>query len=148
MRIKEASQKTGLPEKTIRYYEDIGLVTPLRNADNGYREFKAQHIQDLHFLHQAREMDFSLDECEQLLELKRNPNRMSHDVKSIVNAHIELIEKRISNLANLKATLAELASQCSGDESPECAILKGIQNAQCNHLSDERPTSNIKNKSF
>ena len=73
MRIKEASQKTGLPEKTIRYYEDIGLVTPLRNADNGYREFKEQHIEDLHFLHQAREMDFSLDECEQLLELKRNP---------------------------------------------------------------------------
>lgn len=133
MRIKEVSKRTGLPEKTIRYYEEIGLVNPPRNPENGYREFSEQNSNDLHFLHQAREMDFSLEECKQLLELKRDPNRVSHEVKSLVNAHIEQIEQRIANLMNLKEVLTHLAAQCSGDESPECAILTGIQEAQCDH---------------
>ena len=44
MNIKDAGQRIGLPPKTIRYYEDIGLVTPDR-ATNGYRDFSEAHVQ-------------------------------------------------------------------------------------------------------
>ncbi|MGO7374237.1 MerR family DNA-binding transcriptional regulator, partial [Rhizobium ruizarguesonis] len=40
MNIGEASERTGLPSKTIRYYEDIGLIRPERGG-NGYRDYAA-----------------------------------------------------------------------------------------------------------
>ena len=49
MNIGEVSERAGLPPKTIRYYEDIGLVRPLR-SDNGYRAFRESDIHKLAFL--------------------------------------------------------------------------------------------------
>jgi MerR family copper efflux transcriptional regulator len=49
MNIGDASKRAGLPAKTIRYYEDIGLVTPLRDA-NGYRSFRDSDMHKLAFL--------------------------------------------------------------------------------------------------
>jgi DNA-binding transcriptional MerR regulator len=48
MNIGDVAQRTGLPAKTIRYYEDIGLITPDRDA-NGYRRFATTHLHKLAF---------------------------------------------------------------------------------------------------
>ena len=53
MNIGEVSERSGLPPKTIRYYEDINLVRPLR-SDNGYRSFRESDIHKLAFLGRAR----------------------------------------------------------------------------------------------
>ena len=53
MNIKDVSDRTGLPAKTIRYYEEIGLVRPLR-SDNGYRSFRESDVHKLKFLGRAR----------------------------------------------------------------------------------------------
>ncbi len=62
MNIGEASEQSGLPVKTIRYYEDIGLVRPLR-SENGYRDFIDADLQRLKFLQRSRSLGFSIDEC-------------------------------------------------------------------------------------
>jgi DNA-binding transcriptional MerR regulator len=59
MNIGSAATQTGLPVKTIRYYEEIGLVTPDRRA-NGYRDFSAACVEQLRLLAQARHLGFSL----------------------------------------------------------------------------------------
>ena len=53
MNIGEVSERSGLPPKTIRYYEDIGLITPAR-AENGYRDFAEKDLHKLAFLGRAR----------------------------------------------------------------------------------------------
>lgn len=57
MNIGEASTNSGLPAKTIRYYEDIGLIAPDR-TDNGYRDFSETHLHKLAFLSRARGLGF------------------------------------------------------------------------------------------
>jgi DNA-binding transcriptional MerR regulator len=82
MNIGVASEKSGLPSKTIRYYEDIGLVRPAR-TDNGYRDYSVADIHRLRFLQRSRSLGFSVDECRQLLSLYHDRNRESADVKAI-----------------------------------------------------------------
>ena len=82
MNIGEASERSGLPAKTIRYYEDISLVAPDR-AENGYRDYSSSDVHRLRFLHRARNLGFSIDECRLLLSLYTDRNRASADVKAV-----------------------------------------------------------------
>lgn len=62
MNISDAADITSLQPKTIRYYEEIGLITPNRTA-NGYRSFTETHIHQLTFLARARALGFSVEDC-------------------------------------------------------------------------------------
>lgn len=123
--IGDASETSGLPIKTIRYYEDIGLITPARFA-NGYRAFSQDDLHRLHFLARARSLGFSIDECRDLLELYRDKDRASADVKRIAEAHLDEIERKIAELQSMRSTLSHLVEHCHGDQRPECPILEEL----------------------
>lgn len=125
MNIKDASARVGLPAKTIRYYEDIGLITPDRAA-NGYRDFSAAHLHKLTFLARARGLGFSVDDCRDLLALWEDQDRASADVRAIAKEHLSEIETKIADLQDMAATLSDLVRDCSGDARPDCPILKGL----------------------
>ncbi len=73
-------ERAGLPAKTIRYYEDIGLIKPLRDA-NGYRAFRDSDLHKLAFLGRARALGFTIEDCRALLALYEDETRASADVK-------------------------------------------------------------------
>jgi len=122
MNVGEAARRAGLPAKTIRYYEEIGLVTPSRAA-NGYRDYAEKDVHRLGFVNRARSLGFSVAECRQLLALYADTGRASHDVKAVATSHIARIEARIAELDAMKATLRHLVSACRGDQRPDCPIL-------------------------
>ena len=68
MNISDAGKRSGLPPKTIRFYEEIGLITPTRQA-NGYRDFSEEDLHKLAFLRRARALGFTTEECRQLMGL-------------------------------------------------------------------------------
>lgn len=125
MNIGQASQVSGLPAKTIRYYEDIGLIEPARRG-NGYRAYSGANLHSLRFLARARSLGFSIGDCRRLLSLYEDRERASADVKKMAQAHIVSIEDKIAQLDGMKATLASLVSACLGDERPECPILDDL----------------------
>ncbi len=125
MNIGQVAEASGLPAKTIRYYEDIGLLNPARRA-NGYRDFGGDDLHKLTFLARARSLGFSIDECRTLLSLYENRARSSADVKAIAEAHLSRVEHKISELNSLKRTLRDLVDHCRGDERPECPILDDL----------------------
>lgn len=127
MHIGEASNLTGLPSKTIRYYEDIDLVTPGRSA-NGYRDYSEEDVHFLSFLGRARKLGFTVEECRTLLSLYRDAERSSSEVKSLALNKIQDIEHRIQELEIMKSLLITLAKTCHGDDKPDCPILEGIAN--------------------
>lgn len=129
MNIGQAARRAGLPAKTIRYYEEIGLVTPSRAA-NGYRDYAEEDVHRLGFVNRARRLGFSVAECRQLLGLYEDEGRASQDVKAVAMDHIARIEARIAELDAMKATLAHLASACHGDQRPDCPILDDIAGAR------------------
>lgn len=128
MNISDAAQRAGLPAKTIRYYEDIGLVTPNRDT-NGYRVFSERELHKLTFLARSRALGFSIEDCRALLALYEDQTRASSDVKRIAKEHLDEIEVKISDLVAMRDTLSELVHACSGDDRPDCPILKGIEHA-------------------
>ena len=123
--IGDAAQRSGLPTKTIRYYEDINLVRPLRDT-NGYRAFRETDLHKLTFLARARALGFSIDDCRTLLALWEDQGRASADVKRLAGEHLAVIDQKIAELGAMRDTLSELVDTCAGDGRPDCPILKGL----------------------
>jgi Cu(I)-responsive transcriptional regulator len=122
MNIGDAAERSGLPAKTIRYYEDIRLVKPAR-GDNGYRDYSSEDVHRLRFLQRARSLGFSVEECRQLLSLYTDKRRESADVKVVAEAKLMEIDRKIADLVSLQKTLRHLVHACHGDERPDCPIL-------------------------
>ena len=125
MNIGLASQQSGLPAKTIRYYEEIALIKPTR-AENGYRDYFDKDIHRLRFLQRSRSLGFSIDECRLLLSLYEDEHRASADVKSLANDKIAQIDHKIDELKTLRQTLSVLAKNCHGDDRPDCPIIDDL----------------------
>jgi Cu(I)-responsive transcriptional regulator len=125
MNIGEAAKAAGLPVKTIRYYEEIGLVRPAR-SENGYRVFAESDLHKLNFLGRSRALGFSIEDCRALLALYEDGTRSSSEVREIAERHLTDIESKITDLQSLRDTLAHLVASCAGDERPDCPILDNL----------------------
>ncbi|UUV05330.1 MULTISPECIES: Cu(I)-responsive transcriptional regulator [Ruegeria] len=125
MNIGDVSARTGLPAKTIRYYEDINLIKPLRD-DNGYRRFRDQDVHKLNFLGRARALGFTIEDCRTLLALYEDETRASADVKQVARDHLAQIEAKIADLNAMRETLSHLIDACAGDDRPDCPILRDL----------------------
>ena len=125
MNIGTAAKRTGLPTKTIRYYEDIGLIRPARDT-NGYRDFSDSDVHKLAFLGRARSFDFSIEDCRSLLALYEDDTRASGDVKRIAQVHLDRIDAKLAQLEEMRRTLASLVDCCAGDNRPDCPILRDL----------------------
>jgi len=125
MNIGQAAERTGVPPKTIRYYEEIGLIHPPRVA-NGYRAFRDVDMHKLAFIGRARALGFSIDDCRQLLALYEDESRESAQVKALAENHLVRIDEKLAQLQAMRATLAELIAHCHGDHRPDCPILADL----------------------
>lgn len=125
LNIGDVSARSGLPVKTIRYYEDIGLVRHSR-SENGYREFGSQDLHKLTFLARARSLGFTIEECRTLLSLYEDRQRSSSDVKRLAKSHLARIDQKIGELQALSATLRDLVARCQGDDRPDCPIMNDL----------------------
>lgn len=125
MNIGEAAAASGLPAKTIRYYEEIGLVRPGRGG-NGYRDFADGDVHKLVFVARARSLGFAVEECRHLLSLYEDRERASADVKAMAREHLARIDRKIAELEGLRATLGDLVERCQGNDRPDCPILESL----------------------
>ena len=84
MTIGAISRLSGLPAKTIRSYEEIGLVAAPSRTDAGYRQYSDADLHVLAFVRRARELGFSLNETAELLALWKDRSRSSAEIKSLL----------------------------------------------------------------
>ncbi len=126
MNIGQAASASGVPAKTIRYYESIGLIPPATRGENGYRYFSGPDIEILKFIQHARHLGFSVKDVGGLLELWQDKNRTSADVKKLALRHISDVEKRIQELDSIRRTLVDLTDRCHGDDRPDCPIIEDL----------------------
>lgn len=128
MNIGEVAAAVDLPVKTLRYYEEIGLVVPQRQP-NGYRRYTERDVHVLRFLRRARSLGFSIPDCRALLSLYGDAGRASADVRRLAEARIADIDRKMAKLRGLRATLAALVEACHGDQHPDCPILDDLAGA-------------------
>ena len=126
MNISEAAQLTNLSTKSIRLYEDKGVITAPLRSENGYRNYDKKQIKELGIVAKARSAGFSLDECRALVELADNPCRESADVKAKALSKLEEVNKKIEDLLAIQKTLKEWVEQCPGDSNSHCPIIDSL----------------------
>jgi len=125
MNIGDVARRSGLPAKTIRYYEDIRLIRPQRSG-NGYRSFRESDLHKLAFLGRARALGFTIEDCRTLIALYEDEGRESAQVKRIAEEHLAQIDAKIAQLRSMRATLDQLVHACAGDHRPDCPILEDL----------------------
>jgi MerR family copper efflux transcriptional regulator len=126
MNIGEAAKRSGVPAKTIRYYESVGLIAPARRSEAGYRIYDARDVQTLRFVQRARNLGFSVKQVGELLQLWRDRARSSADVKAVARSHLTEIDRRMAELQSMRDTLEHLIERCHGDARPDCPILADL----------------------
>lgn len=126
MKIGEASERSGVSTKMIRYYESIGLLAKAARRENTYRDFDERDVHDLRFIKRARNLGFSVEEITKLLALWRDKSRPSREVRKIAGEHIADLEARIAEMQTMVGTLRHLTAHCHGDHHPDCPILEDL----------------------
>ena len=126
MNIGEAAQASGVSAKMIRYYEEIGLITPAARTGNNYRTYGGVQVHVLRFIKRARSLGFSLEETQALLKLWQDRSRESAAVKDIATTHIDDLERRIAEMQGMVKTLKHLAHCCGGNDRPDCPLLDDL----------------------
>ena len=136
MNIGEASKKSGVSAKLIRHYESIGIIPKASRALSGYRTYSDREVNILKFVKRSRSLGFSMEEIKKLGSLWRNKKRTSQEVKKLATKHIDELEQKITELQSMVETLKHLATNCHGDERPDCPIL--------DELAAEKPGNSLK----
>ncbi|CUB01895.1 MerR family transcriptional regulator [Comamonas thiooxydans] len=106
MRIGELETRSGASRHTLRYYEQIGLISPTRRTNN-YRVYTAQTLQDLTFIQRAQSMSFSLGEIGQILDAQRNKTIDCADGAKLIEKKMAEIRQKIADLKSIYRYLDE-----------------------------------------
>lgn len=110
MKIKEFSQHTGLSAKTIRYYEEIGLLPTPARAKNNYREYGEQDVERVRLVAGARRLDLSLNDIQEVLDLRDHHEVPCRVLLERIEKKANEIAERIHALQKMEYDLRELHS--------------------------------------
>ena len=126
MNIGQAAEQSGVSAKMIRYFEQIGLISPPGRTGSNYRVYGDGEVHVLRFIKRARTLGFSVEETSALLALWQDRSRASAEVKEIASSHVGALETKIAELQGMVKTLKHLVHCCNGDDRPDCPILEDL----------------------
>jgi Cd(II)/Pb(II)-responsive transcriptional regulator len=112
--------------ETIRFYEKEGLLPAPARSGGNYRLYGQQHLERLAFIRRCRSLDMTLDEIRVLLQLRDKPAADCVEVSSVLDAHIQHVADRISDLRTLQKQLHDLRQLCASADEQGCGILKEL----------------------
>lgn len=122
--IKDAAMRSGVKVPTIRYYEEIGLLSAPRRDQGNRRVFEAEDLNRLSFIRHARELGFDIDAIRTLLDLQDTPDRSCAEADAIARARLAEINRRIRSLMALKAELEMMVEGCSHGHVAACRVIE------------------------
>jgi MerR family copper efflux transcriptional regulator len=117
----------------IRHYEGLGLISDAARTHAGYRQYTERDVTVLRFIRQSRSMGFSIKQIEQLLGMWGNTHRQSREVKDLAREHIAELDRKMAEMAQMKASLERIAAGCQGDERADCPILSQLSGDAAPH---------------
>ncbi|TWX71999.1 Cd(II)/Pb(II)-responsive transcriptional regulator [Colwellia demingiae] len=127
MKINQLSKLTNVLSKTIRYYEDVGLLPKASRNSNGYREYSSIDVDNLIFIRRCRELQIPLEKIKILIQVQTDTTSSCSEVDLLIEQQLENVRKTINELSLLEKTLHTLAKSCSNDIVGECEILKNLK---------------------
>lgn len=108
LRIGELAKRTGFTTKTLRYYEDVGLLRPSRRSASGYRLYDDDALDRLRFVRRSRGLGLRLDDIKRILEISDEGRAPCEHVIGVVDRELVEVSKQMARLRDLQLDLTEL----------------------------------------
>ena len=124
--IGELSRKTGVKVPTIRYYEQMKLVTAAERSEGNQRRYTNVELERLTFIKHARDLGLKIDAIRELLDLSAHPEQPCADANRIAKDHLAATRERIAQLKKLEAELIRITEGCRGDSIKDCYVIQSL----------------------
>ncbi len=119
--------------RTVRYYEEIGLLQPAIRTASGQRSYDEAALRRLAFIRRCRDFGFSLDQVRGLVGLMDQPDRPCREALDIASLHLEQVRHRLEELRALEQSLLAFVvgceTACAGGPSVDCTLLEDLAKA-------------------
>lgn len=120
MQIGELARTAGVSTKTIRYYEDIGVLPEPERAPNGYRTYGPRAVETLRFVRDAQSTGLTLTEITAILEMRQRGERTCHHVVGLLERHLAALDEHIAELGRTRKQLAAMTERAKGLDPAAC----------------------------
>ncbi|MDP8953090.1 MAG: MerR family DNA-binding transcriptional regulator [Actinomycetota bacterium] len=119
LRIGEAARLVGLPAKTLRYYEEIGLISAAGRTESGYRLYGWHELEQIKFVRRAKLMGLSLDQIRSLVKAAEAgiPNAVFERLEGVLDDNLEETERKIEELRAFRESLLEYRERAAEAEA-------------------------------
>ncbi|HEY4607276.1 MAG TPA: heavy metal-responsive transcriptional regulator [Acidimicrobiia bacterium] len=121
MRNGELASRTGTTTKTIRYYEDIGLLPEPDRAANDYRDYPEDAVDRLNFVRDAQATGLTLTEITSILDLRSQGETTCHHVIDLLERHLAALDRHITTLRQTRRKLADLTQRARNLDPADCS---------------------------
>ncbi len=134
MKVSELATAMNTTPDTVRYYSRIGLILPIKNAENGYKTYSKAAQQRLKFILSARQLDFSIEEIKEILSVADSGSTACPLVREIVEHRLTVTEKQFNDALALREKLRKSIDdwKCKPNKLPTrdmlCHLVQGGQN--------------------
>lgn len=134
--ISQLGKQVGVPAKTIRFYESIGLIAKPERAENGYRMYKAGAAEELAVIKHARGLGLPIEKIKTLMQgcIGSPCNHSKQYIEGEIDDYVGIVEEKILQLTRLKKRLQYLRKNirfddraCNDKKSYCCDILKQLE---------------------
>jgi DNA-binding transcriptional MerR regulator len=113
MRIGELAERAGISTKAIRYYEQIGILTPPARTASGYRAYDQTALGRLGFVRAAQALGLTLGEIRQIIAFRDDGAAPCAHVTTLLQRRAADLERRIAELQQLRGELQQLAERAT-----------------------------------
>lgn len=127
MQIKQLAKVTSVNPKTIRYYEDVGLLPKAKRGANGYRYYRQQDVSSLNFIRRCKELRMPLSDIKRLVSIQSDGNAPCAEVDALITQQLEKIRVAQYELQLLEKNLQALANSCDNQQVKHCEILNHLK---------------------
>jgi MerR family copper efflux transcriptional regulator len=121
MLIGNLAAKAGLSAKTIRFYEQAGLMPAPPRTPAGYRDYPPGALDRLAFIGHAQVAGFTLAEIRSVLAIRDSGDPPCRHVTTLIGQHLTLVEQRIAKLTRTHEMLTDLQRRAAAINPADCA---------------------------
>ncbi|MDG3576958.1 MULTISPECIES: MerR family transcriptional regulator [Rhizobium] len=126
--IGELSKTTGVKVTTIRYYEQMGLVSHSGRSGGNQRRYSAAEQDRLSFIRHARDLGLTLEAIRELIDLSQDPELPCAEADRIAAEQLATVREKIARLKKLEAELERISTQCNASQIRDCYVIRALAN--------------------
>lgn len=121
MRIGEVAQAAGTTTKTLRFYEDVGLLPPAGRTPAGYRDYNVGVLDRLDFIRRGQAVGLTLAQICQVLQIRDGGQAPCQHVANLLASRLEGLDQQIAQLQQLRTTVADLRDDAASADPATCS---------------------------